>query len=154
VIQEALSRFGRIDTLINNAGKFVPNEFTKYSDQQHHELISTNPNGFFYITQLAVDEMVRQGSGHVVQITTTLVEHDVKVMPLPVTRTWPVRCNKCGKPASSAIRTIDHRSRAAPTNWAEGTSRAERDEESRRHCGIYSRRVSIHAWPRPKIGLP
>jgi NAD(P)-dependent dehydrogenase (short-subunit alcohol dehydrogenase family) len=81
VIQEALSRFGRVDTLINNAGIFIPNEFTKYTDQQYADLLSTNLNGFFYITQRAVDAMVRQGAGHVVQITTTLVEHANSAVP-------------------------------------------------------------------------
>ncbi len=47
--------------------------------------------------------------------------------------------------ASTAVRAADHRTRAALTKWAESASRAERDEQSRRHCGIYSRRVSIRA---------
>jgi NAD(P)-dependent dehydrogenase (short-subunit alcohol dehydrogenase family) len=81
VIEEALSHFGRVDTLVNNAGIFIPNVFTKYTDQQYKDLLSTNLNGFFYITQQAVDAMVRQGSGHVVQITTTLVEHANSAVP-------------------------------------------------------------------------
>ena len=81
VIEKALSRFGRVDTLINNAGIFIPNEFTKYTNQQYRDLLSTNLNGFFYITQHAVGAMVQQGSGHVVQITTTLVEHANSAVP-------------------------------------------------------------------------
>jgi len=81
VIEKALSRFGRVDTLINNAGIFIPNEFTKYTDQQYRDLLSTNLNGFFYITQHAVGAMVQQGSGHVVQMTTTLVEHANSAVP-------------------------------------------------------------------------
>src|SRR5215471_1062967 len=80
VIEKALSRFGRVDTLINNAGIFIPNEFTKYTDQQYRDLLSTNLNGFFYITQQAVGTMVQQGSGHVVQVTTTL-EHANSAAP-------------------------------------------------------------------------
>jgi NAD(P)-dependent dehydrogenase (short-subunit alcohol dehydrogenase family) len=76
-----LSRFGRVDTLINNAGIFIPNEFTKYTDQQYRDLLSTNLNGFFYITQQAVGAMVQRGSGHVVQVTTTLVEHANSAVP-------------------------------------------------------------------------
>jgi NAD(P)-dependent dehydrogenase (short-subunit alcohol dehydrogenase family) len=81
VIEKALSRYGRVDTLINNAGIFIPNEFTKYTDQQYKDLLSTNSNGFFYITQQAIDVMVRQGSGHVVQVTTTLVEYANSAVP-------------------------------------------------------------------------
>ena len=81
VIEAALSRFGRVDTLVNNAGIFIPNEFTKYSDQQYRDLLSTNLNGFFYITQQAVGAMVQRGSGHVVQLTTTLVEHANSAVP-------------------------------------------------------------------------
>jgi NAD(P)-dependent dehydrogenase (short-subunit alcohol dehydrogenase family) len=81
VIEEALSRFGRVDTLVNNAGIFIPNEFTKYTSRQFEDLLSTNLNGFFYITQQAVGAMVRQGSGHVVQITTTIVEHANSAVP-------------------------------------------------------------------------
>jgi hypothetical protein len=46
VIEKALPRFGRVDTLINNAGIFIPNAFTKYTDQQYRDLLSTNLNGF------------------------------------------------------------------------------------------------------------
>jgi NAD(P)-dependent dehydrogenase (short-subunit alcohol dehydrogenase family) len=81
VIEEALSRFGRVDTLVNNAGIFIANEFTKYTDKQYRELLSTNLNGFFYITQHAIDAMIQRGSGHVIQITTTLVEHANSAVP-------------------------------------------------------------------------
>lgn len=75
VVEQALARFGRVDTLINNAGIFVASEFTAYTEQQYRDMLWTNLNGFFYITQPAVEAMLKQGGGHIVQITTTLVDH-------------------------------------------------------------------------------
>ena len=75
VIEAALERFGRVDTLINNAGIFIPGPFTKYTEQNYKDVLATNLAGFFFITQHAIEAMLKQGSGHVVQITTTLVEY-------------------------------------------------------------------------------
>jgi NAD(P)-dependent dehydrogenase (short-subunit alcohol dehydrogenase family) len=74
IIEETLAKFGRIDTLVNNAGIFVASPFTRYTDEQYRAVLATNLNGFFYITQHAIDAMEKQGSGHIVQITTTLVD--------------------------------------------------------------------------------
>lgn len=75
VIESALERFGRVDTLINNAGIFIPGPFEKYTEQNYKDVLATNLNGFFFITQHAIAAMLKQGSGHVVQITTSLVEY-------------------------------------------------------------------------------
>jgi NAD(P)-dependent dehydrogenase (short-subunit alcohol dehydrogenase family) len=75
VISEALARFGRIDTLVNNAGIFVASPFTKYTEEQFASMVATNLAGFFYVTQKAVEAMEKQGRGHVVNITTSLVNH-------------------------------------------------------------------------------
>ena len=74
-ISEGLARFGRIDTLINNAGVFVAKPFTQYTEADYAALLGVNLTGFFHITQLAIAEMEKRHSGHVVQITTSLVEH-------------------------------------------------------------------------------
>ena len=81
VIEEALARFGRIDTLVNNAGIFVAAPFTTYSDDQYAQVVSTNINGFFFMTRAAVEAMEKQGSGHVVSITTSLVDHPNSAVP-------------------------------------------------------------------------
>jgi NAD(P)-dependent dehydrogenase (short-subunit alcohol dehydrogenase family) len=80
VTRHAIDRFGRIDTLINNAGVFVAKRFTQYTDEDYDVVTGVNLGGFFHITRRAIEHMERLGSGHVVNITTTLVEHaDVKV---------------------------------------------------------------------------
>src|ERR1700750_217856 len=74
-ISEGLARFGRIDTLINNAGVFVAKPFTRYTEADYAAVLGVNLAGFFHITQLAIAEMEKRHSGHVVQITTSLIEH-------------------------------------------------------------------------------
>jgi NAD(P)-dependent dehydrogenase (short-subunit alcohol dehydrogenase family) len=81
IIDGALHRFGRIDTLINNAGIFIAKPFTQYTDADYAAALSINLGGFFHITQLAIPEMERQGGGHVVQITTSLVDHANSAVP-------------------------------------------------------------------------
>ena len=75
VIAAGLARFGRIDTLINNAGIFVAKPFTQYTETDFSAVLGVNLAGFFHITQLAIAEMEKRQSGHVVQITTSLVDH-------------------------------------------------------------------------------
>jgi NAD(P)-dependent dehydrogenase (short-subunit alcohol dehydrogenase family) len=81
VVAEAVSRFGRIDTLVNNAGVFVASPFTAYTSQQYADVTATNLAGFFFITQAALEVMEAQGSGHVVSITTALVNHPLSQVP-------------------------------------------------------------------------
>ena len=75
VVGQAISRFGRIDTLVNNAGIFIAKPFTSYTAEDFASVIATNVGSFFYLTKLAAAEMLKQGSGHIVQITTSLVDH-------------------------------------------------------------------------------
>ena len=80
-ISEGVARFGRIDTLINNAGIFIAKPFTQYTEADYAAILNVNLAGFFHITQLAIPEMEKQGSGHIVQITTSLVDHAIAGVP-------------------------------------------------------------------------
>ncbi|MEU0503139.1 SDR family oxidoreductase [Nocardia sp. NPDC005998] len=75
VVAAALDRFGRIDTLVNNAGVFLAKPFTEYTQADYDLVVGVNVTGFFHITRRVVAAMLPQGSGHLVQITTSLVEH-------------------------------------------------------------------------------
>ena len=75
VIGRALDRFGRIDTLVNNAGVFIGAAFTDYTEEQYRRIVATNLDGFYHMTRHAVPAMLATGGGHVVQIVTTLAEH-------------------------------------------------------------------------------
>ena len=81
VISEGMARFGRIDTLVNNAGVFIAKPFTDYSEADFATALGVNLAGFFRITQLAIAEMEKQGSGHIVQVTTSLVDHAIAGVP-------------------------------------------------------------------------
>jgi NAD(P)-dependent dehydrogenase (short-subunit alcohol dehydrogenase family) len=75
VVEQAVGRFGRIDTLINNAGIYIGKPFTDYTVDDYDAITRVNLAGFFHITQLAIRQMVAQGGGHVVNISASLVEH-------------------------------------------------------------------------------
>jgi len=81
VINEAVTKFGRVDTLINNAGIFIAKPFTAYTADDYAAITGTNTAGFFNMTQLAIEQMEKNKSGHIVSITTTLVEHAVEGVP-------------------------------------------------------------------------
>jgi NAD(P)-dependent dehydrogenase (short-subunit alcohol dehydrogenase family) len=81
VFKTALERFGRVDTLVNNAGMFMAKPFTAYSQDDYAIYLSTNVTGFFHMTQLALELMSKQGHGHIVTITTSLVDQPMSSVP-------------------------------------------------------------------------
>jgi NAD(P)-dependent dehydrogenase (short-subunit alcohol dehydrogenase family) len=81
VVETALERFGRIDTLINNAGIYIGKPFTDYTLEDYRNVMAVNVEGFFNITQPTLRQMVKQGSGHIVQITATIVHQGIAGAP-------------------------------------------------------------------------
>lgn len=77
LVDTALSRFGGLDLLVNNAGVFIPKPFTEYTTEDFERLVGTNLAGFLYITQQAVRHMRQRGTGHIVNITTTLADQPI-----------------------------------------------------------------------------
>ncbi|WP_233838799.1 SDR family NAD(P)-dependent oxidoreductase [Paraburkholderia sp. ZP32-5] len=72
VISEGVARFGRIDTLVNNAGIYIGKPFTEHTAQDFAAVMNVNMAGFYYITQLAIAEMEKHSSGHVVSVTASI----------------------------------------------------------------------------------
>jgi NAD(P)-dependent dehydrogenase (short-subunit alcohol dehydrogenase family) len=74
IADAALERFGRIDTLVNNAGVYISKPFTGYTATDYALLTGVNLGGFFWLTQRIIAEMVRRYGGHVVNVSATLAE--------------------------------------------------------------------------------
>jgi NAD(P)-dependent dehydrogenase (short-subunit alcohol dehydrogenase family) len=74
VVEAAVKRFGRIDTVVNNAGVFVAKPFTEYTAEDYATVTGINVAGVFHLTQRAVPHLLAQGGGHIVNVTTSLVD--------------------------------------------------------------------------------
>lgn len=74
VVDAAVKQFERIDLLVNCAGIYIPKPFTEYTSEDFETMIHTNVAGYFFVTQQAVAQMRKQKSGHIVSISTVLVD--------------------------------------------------------------------------------
>jgi NAD(P)-dependent dehydrogenase (short-subunit alcohol dehydrogenase family) len=81
IVRGALEQFGRIDTLVNDAGIFISKPFTDYTERDYASMVAVNLTGFFRLTQRVVPVMLSQQSGHIVNITTTLVDYASSDVP-------------------------------------------------------------------------
>jgi NAD(P)-dependent dehydrogenase (short-subunit alcohol dehydrogenase family) len=111
IVGEALEHFGRIDTLINNAGLFRSKPFTDYTADDYAALVGVNLTGFFWLTQRVIAEMLKQGGGHVVNITTTMVDYASSAEPAVLTA-----LTKGGVDAATRSLAIEYASRGIRVN--------------------------------------
>ena len=85
IITQAIDRFGRVDTLVNNAGVFVSKPFTDYTAEDYALVTGVNLAGFFWLTQRAIGQMLKQGGGHVVNIGASIADRADSVEPTALT---------------------------------------------------------------------
>jgi NAD(P)-dependent dehydrogenase (short-subunit alcohol dehydrogenase family) len=81
IVSAALERFGRIDTLVNNAGVYISKPFTDYTAEDYALLVGVNLTGFFWLTQRVIAEMLPRHSGHVVNMSATIADHANSSVP-------------------------------------------------------------------------
>src|SRR5262245_8081060 len=85
IVETALSLFQSIDVLVNNAGIFFTKPFTDYTAEDFKSLVSTNLEGFLYVTQLSIKQMLAQKSGgSIVTITAALARNPIRGVPAAV----------------------------------------------------------------------
>ncbi|WKG03928.1 SDR family NAD(P)-dependent oxidoreductase [Mycolicibacterium sp. HK-90] len=111
IVSTALERFGRIDTVVNNAGIFIAKPFTDYTAGDFAAMLGVNLAGFFHITQRALAVMAQQGSGHIVSITTSLVDQPLAAVPSAL-----ASLTKGGIDAATRSLAIEYASRGIRVN--------------------------------------
>ncbi len=111
VISGALERFGRIDTLVNNAGVFLSKPFTDYTAADYALLVGVNLSGFFWLTRRAIAEMLRRYGGHVVNISATVAEYASSSAPSVLTA-----LTKGGLAAATRSLAVEYASRGIRVN--------------------------------------
>ena len=85
IMSRALDRFGRVDTLVNNAGVFISKAFTDYTAEDYALVTGVNLAGFFWLTQRAIGQMLKQHGGHVVNISASIAARADSVEPTALT---------------------------------------------------------------------
>jgi NAD(P)-dependent dehydrogenase (short-subunit alcohol dehydrogenase family) len=111
IVTQALARFGRIDSLINNAGIYIGKPFTDYTLEDYAAITGINLTGFFHITQRVIPSMVEQGSGHIVNVSTTLAENADSSRPAAL-----AALTKGGLVAAARSLAIEYASRGIRVN--------------------------------------
>ena len=148
VIGDAVGKFGRVDTLINNAGMFIGKPFTEYTAADFTNVLSLNLAGFFYVSQQAVRQMLTQGGGHIVNLTTTIVDQPVKGLPAAL-----AALTKGGLDAVTRSLAIEYAEASESTPWHRGSSRRRctrpRHLPPSLHCIRWGEWARSTKWSRP-----
>jgi NAD(P)-dependent dehydrogenase (short-subunit alcohol dehydrogenase family) len=112
VVEQAVDRFGRVDSLVNNAGMFIAKPFADYTLDEYLAITAVNLTGFFHMTQHVIRQMLTQGTGgHVVNITTSLADHAESQNPAGLTA-----LTKGGLAAVTRSLAIEYASRGLRVN--------------------------------------
>ena len=111
IISGALGRFGRIDTLVNNAGVYISKPFTDYTAGDYATVVGVNLTGFFLLTQRVIAEMLTRGGGHIVNISTTLADYANSSAPSVLTS-----LTKGGVASATKSLAIEYASRGIRVN--------------------------------------
>jgi NAD(P)-dependent dehydrogenase (short-subunit alcohol dehydrogenase family) len=111
IISGAIERFGRIDTLVNNAGLFISKPFTDYTADDYAAVVGVNLTGFFTLTQRVIPEMLKRGSGHIVNISATLADYANSSSPSVLTS-----LTKGGLASATKSLAIEYASRGIRVN--------------------------------------
>ena len=111
IVAAALERFGHIDTLINDAGVFISRPFTDYTAADYALITGVNLAGFFWMTKLAIAEMLRRGHGHVVNISSTEAVHPTSAEPAVL-----AALTKGGLEAATRSLAVEYASRGIRVN--------------------------------------
>jgi NAD(P)-dependent dehydrogenase (short-subunit alcohol dehydrogenase family) len=111
IIGAAVERFGHVDTLVNNAGVYISKPFTEYTAADYALITGVNLAGFFWLTQLAITEMLRQGRGHVVNIGAAIADRADSGSPAVLTA-----LTKGGLAAATRSLAVEYASRGIRVN--------------------------------------
>lgn len=111
IADAALERFGRIDTLVNNAGVFISKPFTDYTAADYAAVVGVNLTGFFWLTQRTIAEMVTRYGGHVVNVSATIAEVADSRTPAVLTA-----LTKGGLAAATRSMAVEYASRGIRVN--------------------------------------
>jgi len=112
IVDAAVERFGRIDTVVNNAGIFIAKPFADYTDDDYEAITGVNLRGFFEVSRAAVARMVEHGDGgHLVTISTSLVDHANSSVPSAL-----ASLTKGGLNAATRALAVEYASRGIRSN--------------------------------------
>jgi NAD(P)-dependent dehydrogenase (short-subunit alcohol dehydrogenase family) len=111
IVDAALDRFGRIDTLVNDAGVFISKPFTEYTARDYALIIGVNLTGFFWLTQRVIAEMATRYGGHVVNISASVAQ-----VPDPTEPSALAALTKGGLAAATQSLAVEYASRGIRVN--------------------------------------